>query len=359
MIHNSLSEKKRGKSPGSLIFTGEKKLEKLRITVYQYDANYFEEREIEDPAELVSLKSANYSTWIKITGLHEVNKIEKIGEIFNIHPLVLEDILNVNGIIKTEDYDDYLFLVTKHAEFKGFEEEFVFEQLSLILHSKCLITFQEKELDILEIITDRLKGNKGRIRKLKADYLMYRILDTLVDTYSAILENFDDHLEKVEDDLLKNPDSSPLESIHVLRKKVISLRRIVLPLRDTINSIERERSPLIERSTFIFVRDLLDHIKKNVETTDNFREAINGMLEINLSYANQKMNEIVKLLTVISTIFIPLTFIVGIYGMNFRPEAGFLNMPEINWKYGYVTIMGVMLLIGASLIYFFKKKKWF
>lgn len=359
MTHKRMSEKKKGISPGSLIFTGEKKLEKLKITVYQYDSNFFEEREVGDPSELEALKSSNYFTWVKITGLHEVDKIEKIGEIFNIHPLVLEDILNVNGIIKTEDYDDHLFLIAKHVEFKGFEEEIIFEQLSFLLRSGCLITFQERDHDILEIIIERLKNNKGRLRKLKADYLMYRILDTLVDNYSAILENFDDHLEKVEDDLLNKPESSPLESIHHLRKKIISIRRVVLPLRDTVNSIERERSPLFERSTFFFLRDLLDHIKKNVDTTDNIREAIIGMLEINLSYANQKMNEVVKLLTVISTIFIPLTFIVGIYGMNFRPEAGFLNMPEINWKYGYITVMGIMLLIALSLIYFFKKKKWF
>jgi magnesium transporter len=188
---------------------------------------------------------------------------------------------------------------------------------------------------------------------------MYRILDTLVDNYSAIMENFDDHLDKAEDDFLRQTSSSPLESIHILRKKIIALRRIILPLREAVYSIERDRSPLIERTTYIFLRDLLDHIKKNAEATDNYREIINGMLEINLSYANQKMNEIIKLLTMISTIFIPLTFIVGIFGMNFRPEAGPLNMPEITWKYGYITVMGIMLIISLALIYFFKKKKWF
>jgi len=359
MIRKSLSEKKMGKSPGSLIFTGEKKLEQPVISVFQYDSHHFEEKQIEDPQELEAYKSGSYPTWIKITGLHDVNKIEKIGDVFNIHPLVLEDILNVNGIIKSEDYDEYLFLVAKQAEFKGFEEELLFEQLSFILTNKCLITFQEKELDFLEMIADRLRSNKGRIRKQGEDYLMYRILDTLVDNYSAILENFDDQINKVEDDFLRQTDSSPLGSIHALRKKVIALRRIILPLRDAVYAVERDRIPLFERSTFIFFRDLLDHIKKNVETTDNLREAMNGMLEINLSYANQKMNEVIKLLTVISTIFIPLSFIVGIYGMNFRPESGFLNMPEITWKYGYITVMGIMLIITLVLIYFFKKKKWF
>ncbi|MGE5798183.1 MAG: CorA family divalent cation transporter, partial [Ignavibacteria bacterium] len=231
MIHKSLSEKKAGKSPGSLIFTGEKKLEHPIITVFQYDSNHFEEKQIEDPQVLETYKSGSYSTWIKVSGLHDVNKIEKIGEVFSIHPLVLEDILNVNGIIKAEDYDEYLFLVAKQAEFKGFEEELLLEQLSFILTNKCLITFQEKELDFLEIITDRLRSNKGRIRKQGEDYLMYRILDTLVDNYSAILENFDNQIDKVEDQLLRQTDSSPLGSIHALRKKVIALRRIILPLR--------------------------------------------------------------------------------------------------------------------------------
>ncbi|HVO73201.1 MAG TPA: magnesium/cobalt transporter CorA [Ignavibacteriaceae bacterium] len=359
MIRKSLSETKLGKSPGSLIFTGEKKLEELTITVYQYDSQHFEEKQIEDPSGLEAFKTGTHSTWIKVSGLHDINRIGKIGEIFNIHPLVLEDILNVNGIVKAEDYDEFLFMVAKRAEFKGLEEELLFEQLSFILTGKYLITFQEKELDFIDDIIDRLRSNKGRIRRQRLDYLMYRVLDTLVDNYSAILENFADQMDEIEDDFLRQAGGSPLELIHNLRKKIIALRRTILPLREAVNTIEKDRSPLFEKSTFVFFRDLLDHIKQNIESLDNFREAINGMLEINLSYANQKMNEIIKLLTIISTIFIPLTFIVGVYGMNFNPEAGFLNMPEINWKYGYITIMGIMLIIAGVLIYFFKKRKWF
>lgn len=350
---------KRGMPPGSLIFTGEQKMPVMKITGIDYDDKSFYEKEIKNVDELKQFMENNHVSWINICGLHEVDKLAQIGEIFKIHPLIMEDILNVQHLPKLEDYDNYLFLIAKMIDMKKDEKKLTIEQLSFILSkNNCLLTFQEVEGDVFNIIRDRIRSDKGRIRKLGADYLMYRLLDAIVDNYFFVLQDIDEAMEDVEDDLIYNPNSSTIEAIHSMRKQIIKLRRAVTPLRDIVFSIERERYPYIAKSTYIFLRDLYDHIRQNIETMENYREILNGMLEIYLSSSGQKLNEVVKVLTIISTIFIPLTFIAGIYGMNFSTAAGKWNMPELNWQFGYPLVLIIMIVIAVGMIFFFKKKDW-
>lgn len=350
---------KRGMPPGSLIFTGIQKMPAMKITSFDYNDKSFYEREIKNVEELRHYKENGHVSWINISGLHDVDKLAQVGEIFEIHPLILEDILNVNHLPKLEDYDKYLFLVSKMIDMKQDTKELNIEQVSFILTgNNCLLTFQEYDGDVFNIIRERIRSDKGRIRKLGADYLMYRLLDSIVDNYFYVLQDMDDTIEDVEDELIYDPNRTTIEIIHEMRKKIIRLRRAVTPLRDIIFSIEREKYPYIAKSTYIFLRDLYDHIRQNIETMENYREILNGMLEIYLSSSGQKLNEVVKVLTIISTIFIPLTFLAGIYGMNFNTSVSRWNMPELNWVFGYPLVLIVMIMIAVSMIFFFKKKKW-
>ena len=354
-----VSKKKKGMSPGSLIFTGEKKTENVTISLLDYNSGDFIEKNINDLNELEAYKNNSNVTWINIVGLHDINVLEKIGNIFDIHPLVLEDILNVSHNPKIEDYEHFLFLVIKMISYKEDSNCLDIEQVSLIIGKKYIITFQEKNGDVFDPIRDRIRTSKGLVRKYNEDYLAYRILDSIIDNYFSVLENFDERIEDMEDQILSQPDDLSLEEIHNLRKELIKLRRAVSPLREMIFTIEKEKFNFIQKTTYVYLRDLSDHIKQIIDSIENYREFINGLLEVYLSNASHRMNEVVKLLTIISTIFIPLTFVVGIYGMNFRTDASRWNMPELDWAFGYPFVMGLMVVIAVTLIIFFKKKRWF
>lgn len=355
----TIYHKKKGMSPGSLIFTGEQKTQKVSISLFDYNSGNFSETSVDDLNELEKYKNNSNVTWINVIGLHDINILDKIGNIFEIHPLVLEDILNVSHSPKIEDYESYLFLVVKMINYKEGLNILDVEQVSLIIGKNYIITFQEKNGDVFNPIRDRIRTAKGLIRKYSEDYLAYRILDSIIDNYFSVLENFDDRIEDIEDQILTQPDESSLEEIHHLRKELIKLRRAVSPLREMIFTIEKEKFNFIQKTTFVYLRDLSDHIKQIIDTIENYREFINGLLEVYLSNASHRMNEVVKLLTIISTIFIPLTFIVGIYGMNFRTDASRWNMPELDWAFGYPFVMALMVVIAVTLIIFFKKKRWF
>lgn len=350
--------KKKGMSPGTPIFTGKQKIDNIKITLFDYNSTDFIEKEIIDPEELTKLSYDKRINWINISGIHDIAAIEKIGAIFNLHPLVIEDIVNVNHNPKMEDYDEYLFIITKMIEFDNQNDCLRIEQVSFILGKNYLLTFQEDEYDIFDILRGRIRENKGRVRSSGEDYLLYRLIDSLTDNYMLVLESLDEKIEKIEDHLIDNPDQTILESLHQLRKDLMKVRRAVTPLREIIYSLEKEPKEMIKKSTHIFLRDLNDHIKQVMESLENYREIINGMHEIYISNSSFRLNQVLKVLTIISTIFIPLTFIVGIYGMNFNTFSPF-NMPELNWKYGYIFVMLLMVLIATGLILFFKKKKWF
>jgi magnesium transporter len=270
----------------------------------------------------------------------------------------MEDILNVGHSPKLEDHEQYIFMISKMLEYNSETRRIVSEQISFILGKNYLITFQEKEGDVFNVIRDRLRTGKARVRKLGADYLMYRLLDSIVDHYAVILLQLDEQMEEIEDELLDDPDQGTMEEIYRFRKQVNKLRRSVVPLKEIIYNIEKNIHPLINKSSIIFIKDLGDHVKSAIDTVDNYKEQVTNMIEIYRSSSGLKLNEIVKVLTIISTIFIPLTFIVGVYGMNFNTNVSPFNMPELNWYLGYPVVLGFMLFVAVVLLIIFRKKDW-
>ena len=355
-----MRKQKKGMSPGSLVFTGERKVEEIKISIIDFNARKIKETNIneQDVSKLKNYKISKNVTWINICGLHNTQVIDETGKIFGVHPLVLEDILNVGHSPKADEYDDYVFIVTKMINYNNELNELNIEQVSFVVGKNFLITFQEREGDVFDIIREKIRSNSGRIRKSGSDYLAYRLIDTMVDNYFTVLEKVDEHIEKIEDSLLVNPEDGILQNIHSIRKEIIRLKRAVSPLRDIIYNLEREQYSFIAKSTYVYLRDLYDHIKQIADNVENYREVINGLQEVYISQSGQKMNEIVKILTIISTIFIPLTFIVGIYGMNFHVENSPWNMPELTWRYGYPFVIFVMICVVIGMLIFFKRKKW-
>jgi len=341
-----------GLPPGTLIHIGERKTEKVRIRILDYDEAQFEEKEAKTIEECFPFKDKSTITWINIDGIHQVEIIEKLGNYFGLHPLLLEDILNTEQRPKMEDYGDYIFIVLKMLYLGEANNEIEAEQVSLILGSNFVISFQERGRDVFEPVRDRIRNAKGRIRKAGADYLAYTLLDAIVDNYFIILESLGETMEETEEQLTTNPNPETLQLIHALKKEMIFLRKSIWPLREVISGLERCESSLIHESTGAYLRDVYDHTIQIIDTVESFRDMISGMLDIYLSSISNKMNEVMKVLTIFASIFIPLTFVAGVYGMNFS------FMPELKWQWGYFGILGVMALVGISLAVYFKRRKW-
>jgi magnesium transporter len=341
-----------GLPPGTLVHIGEKKAEEVKITIIDYDQSNFEEREVENVEECLPFKDKPTVTWINVDGLHEVEVVEKMGNAFGIHPLVLEDILHTGQRPKMEDFGDYLFIVLKMLYHDKEVDEIIGEQVSLILGPSYVISFQEREGDVFDQIRERIRNGKGRIRKVGADYLAYTLVDGIVDHYFVILEEFGEKIESLEDELVTNPSSETLQTIHTLKRDLIFYRRSVWPLREVINRLERGELQLMTETTGIYLRDVYDHTIQVVETIETYRDMVAGMLDIYLSSLSNRMNQVMKVLTIIATIFIPLTFIAGIYGMNFK------FMPELEWHWGYPASLLVMLLVVGVMLVYFKRKRW-
>jgi len=350
--------KSKGLAPGSLIHIGEKKTEKIRITVIDYDEKNFEEKEIKNIEECFPFKKKPSVTWINIDGLHEIEVIEKIGNYFEIHPLVLEDILNTDQRPKMEDFDKSLFFVIKMLYVDEKEHEIHSEQVSLILGKNFVISFQEGVGDVFDSVRDRIRSGKTRIRKRGADYLAYALFDAVVDSYFGILEKIGERIEDMEEDLISNPDPKTLQEIYNLKREMIYIRKSVWPLREVINNLLREDSKIITKPTHIYLRDLYDHIIQVIDTIETFRDLISGMVDMYMSSVSNKMNEVMKVLTIFAAIFIPLTFVAGLYGMNFNPDSSPFNMPELSYYWGYPTALLAMAIIGIIMLVYFKRKKW-
>ena len=351
---------KAGLSPGTAVFVGEKKVEEVRITVIDYDAENYEMKDLKKVEECYPYQEKPTVTWINVDGLHEVAVAQDLGKCYGIHPLIIEDILNTNQRTKVDIFDDYIFIVFKMLTYNGGSKALDMEQVSLIFGENFVITFQEqgKKGDTFEPVRDRIKNNKGKIRKMGADYLAYSLIDTVVDNYFKVLENIGEEIEYMEEKLVSNPTPDTLHGIHALKKEMISLRRSVWPLREIISGLQREETPLIKESTNIYLRDLYDHTISVIDTVETYRDTISGMLDVYLSSISNRMNEIMKVLTIYAVIFIPLTFIAGIYGMNFNTEKSPFNMPELNWYMGYPFALGLMAVIGISMLIYFRRKKW-
>jgi len=344
---------KAGLPPGSLVHVGEKKLEKVQISVIDFDETQYQEFDPTTIEECFPFKEKPTITWININGLHETELIEKIGRHFGFHPLLLEDILNTGGRPKIEDFGDHIFVVLKmlYQEEEN-SSELLSEQISLIFGKNYVISFQESEGDVFDPIRERIRKGKGRVRKESADYLAYLIIDAIVDNYFNVLEDIADYIEDTEEVLLAKPDAETLQTIHGLKNDVLFLRKSIWPLREIVNVLEREETPLIRKSTKIYFRDVYDHTIQVMDTLDTFRDIISGMLDTYLSSMSNRMNEVMKVLTIFASIFIPLTFMAGVYGMNFE------YMPELKWPWGYPVLWVLMLTVGIAMVVMFKRKKW-
>jgi magnesium transporter len=344
--------RKAGLPPGSLIHTGERKAEKTKITVFDYDENGFTELAPKSIEECLPFKDTATVSWINIDGVHEVEIIEKICRHFGLHPLLIEDILDTDHRPKMEDQGDYIYVTLKMlcCDEKG--KRATVEQVSIVTGHNFVLSFQEAPGDVFDAIRERIRSGKGRIRKLGADYLAYSLLDAVVDNYFIILESFGERIEKLEDRLVASPGQKILGEVHELKRELIFLRKSVWPLREVISGLERCESPIIRESTDAYFRDVYDHTIQIIDTIESFRDMTSGMLDIYLSSVSNRMNEIMKVLTIIATIFIPLTFIAGVYGMNFK------FMPELGWRYGYLVIWGVMIAAAAAMLVYFKRRKW-
>jgi magnesium transporter len=344
--------RKAGLPPGTLVHIGEKKSETPKIAIMDYDEANFQEKEIKTIEECFLFKDKPTVTWINIDGLHQIEILEKIGECYGLHPLVLEDILNTDQRPKMEDYYDYIYIVLKMLDQSNKSNEIVTEQISLILGPNFVFSFQEKEGDVFDPIRERIRNGKGRIRKMGADYLAYALLDSIVDNYFIILEKLGEKIELLEEKLVTHPTPETLQVIHHLKREMIFLRKAVWPLREVISGLERNESSLIKESTKIYLRDIYDHTIQTIDTIETFRDVVSGMLDIYLSSVSNRLNSVMKVLTIIATIFMPLTFLAGIYGMNFK------YMPELEWRWGYPVIWLIMIGIGSFMLVYFKKKNW-
>ena len=344
--------KKAGSSPGTLIHIGEKKTEKARITLIDFDEDHLQERQLGNIEEAFSLKDLPTATWINIDGLHEIDVIEKTGEHFNIHPLVLEDILNTGQRPKAEEFENVIFVVLKMLDYDKATKKIRSEQFSLVLGSNFLITFQEIPGDVFSVVRERIRTPKTRIRKSGCDYLAYALIDAIVDHYFIILEALGDKIEDLEAELLDIPSRETMEIIHGLKQEMIYMRKHIWPIREIINSLVKSESSLIQEQMHIYFRDVYDHTIQVIDTIESYRDILGGMLDIYLSSISNKMNEVMKVLTIIATIFIPVTFIAGVYGMNFK------YMPELEWRWGYFMVWGLIVVLAGIMIGYFKKKQW-
>ena len=346
------SSKSRGLAPGALVHIGDKKIDKVRISIIDYSIDKLEEKEVKNIEECFPFKNKPTISWINIDGLHDIELIEKIGNHFEIHPLVLEDILNTDQRPKMEDFEKYIFFVLKMLYYNEKKQEIHSEQVSLILGDNNVISFQEGVGDVFDSVRERIRSGKTRIRKRGADYLAYALFDAIVDGYFDILEKIGGRIEDMEEDLVSNPNPKILQEIYNLKREMIYIRKSVWPLREVINNLLREDSKIITKSTHIYLRDLYDHTIQVIDTIETFRDLISGMLDMYMSSVSNKMNEVMKVLTIFAAIFIPLTFIAGVYGMNFH------FMPELTLHWGYFGILTLMLFVSIIMLMFFKRKKW-
>ncbi len=343
---------KAGLPPGSLVYIGDKKAEQANISIIEYDENQSQEKKLRHISECFTFSNKATVTWVDVDMVHHVELIEKIGECCGFHPLVLEDILNTDQRPKLEDFGDYIYIVLRMLSCNGGNDGIDSEQVSIILGPNYVITFQERELDVFNSIRDRIRNGKGRLSKSGADYLAYALLDTIVDNYFVVLEKLGERIEALEEQLIARPTHTVLQSIHDLKRDMIFLRKSIWPLREVISAHGRVETALVSESTRVYMHDVYDHTIHVIDTLETFRDTLSGMLDIYLSSVSNRMNEVMKVLTIIATIFIPLTFIVGVYGMNFK------YMPELEWHWGYSAVMLFMLVIALCMVAFFRKKKW-
>ncbi len=345
--------KKIGTPPGSLIYTGDALLQGTELRLILYNDETVIEKYPKSIEEALQYRAPNQKIWLQVTGITDPRVIDAIGKKFKLHPLLLEDIMSPVQRSKLDDYREHIYIATRVLRFTSPDDGFLEdEQLSIVIGEGVLLTFVEKETEVLSPIRERLKKPSSKMRLRGSDYLAYAILDSIVDHYFLTLERVDRNLEELEEELLHDPQPDTLHKIQKIKREMALLRKIIWPMRELLNHFRRIDSPLIQESTQVYAYDVYDHTIQAIETVESFRDITSGMIDIYLSTINQKMNEIMKVLTVVSTIFVPLTFITSLYGMNF--EA----MPELHSKFGYPVVLLIMFCTAIGMLFFFRRKRW-
>jgi len=344
--------KKAGLPPGEVVYIGKEKTEKVNIEVIDYTESRFQEKSVKNIDECLKLMKKPSVTWINITGIHETEIIKEIGNAFGLHPLMMEDIANPNQRPKVDDYEKQLFIVLKMLNYNKERDAVDSEQVSLVFGQNYVISFQEREGDAFDPVRERIRKGIGKIRKSGADYLVYSLLDIIIDNYFMVLEKLGEKIGRVEERIIKSPAKETLRAVHKLKRELIYLRKSVWPLREVISALVRGEFAFIKKATIVYLRDVYDHTIQVIDTIETFRDMASVMTDVYLSSISNRMNEVMKVLTIIATIFIPLTFVTGIYGMNFR------FMPEIEWELGYFSVWLVIILIAVTMLGYFRKKKW-
>lgn len=342
--------RKTGLPPGTLVHIGERKSDKVTVTVFRYSGTGCEELEHQQ-VEGLSRPVDESVIWINVGGVHQVEVVETLGRQFSLHPLLLEDVANTDQRPKLDDYDTYFFLVIKMLSLTN-RNEISVEQVSLVLGRNYVISFQENGTDVFQPVRERLRGGKGRLRQSGADYLLYALVDAIVDQYFAVLESLGEKIEALQRTVVDDPKPQTLDNIHALKRQLLFLRRAVWPLRDVMNNLSRTSCPFLQEPTKVFFRDVYDHVVQIVDTIETLREMVSASLDIYLSSVSYRLNAVMRVLTVITTIFMPLSFIASIYGMNFE------HMPELQSRWGYPLVLAVMTAVGVGMLLLFKKKRW-
>lgn len=341
-----------GTAPGTLIYTGINTGEPVEITLYQYDEEQIEKQQSANLQEILNQINPNKCNWLNISGLHNTQLIQEVGDHFGLHLLVMEDIMNTVLSPQFEDYEDHLFVTLKMLKVNPESRMIEQEHVSFILGDHFLISFQETKQDVFEPVRQRLEGQKGRIRKRRIDYLLYALIDVIVDNYYTITEEVNDHMNALEDELIHDPKHNVVERITHQKRQIIELRKIVYPLRDALRKLNNEEE-LIQEHTMRFFDDVYSHIDHVIGTMESQREVLIGFMDLYMSTISNRMNNVMKTLTIIATIFIPLTFVAGIYGMNFD------HMPELHYKWGYPIAVGTMFVLGIGMYIYMRSRKWF
>lgn len=345
-----------GSAPGTLTAPAERRVEEILVRVMDYGPEHLEETEVAAGDSLRSYEENRETvTWIDVVGLHDLELLTRLGNDFGLHPLALEDVVNTHQRPKLEDYGDHCFLILRLP--RG-GQTMATEQIGLFLGRGWVLTFQEVAEDPFEPVRDRLRRGRPRIRGGGSDYLAYALVDALVDSFFPVLERYGERIETLEDALLDEPERGSLAQVHAIKKDLLEIRRATWPLREVINGFERQDIELVQEQTRLFLRDCYDHTVQLMDIVETYRDMAGALTDLYLSSVSNRMNEVMKVLTVIASIFIPLTFLAGIYGMNFNPEASPWNLPELNWRWGYPTFWLVILGIGGAMVWYFKRKDW-
>ena len=345
-----------GTAPGTLRARDDPRTTTVRVTVMDYSPEHLTEREVEQVEDLFPYRDSPSVTWINVEGLSDISLLETIGRHFRFHPLALEDVLNCGQRPKVEDYEEYEFVVLKSLDVV--DERLTVEQISLFFGRNYVITFQEVPGDSFDPVRERIRRGKGLIRRMGPDYLAYALTDAIVDEFFPVLEHYGERIEELEDQLVARPGPEILHEIHLIKRELLVLRRAAWPQRDLLNSLLRDDTELVRAETKVFLRDCYDHQVQAMDMIETYRELAAGMLDVYLSSLSNRMNEVMKVLTIIATIFIPLTFIAGIYGMNFDPDVSRWNMPELRWAYGYPASLILMAGVAVGLVMYFRRKGW-